>query len=75
MPWFALTPALSRREREKSGTHYLAVGSVISAFAFVCHRGVTLSDFTEQAIDHVLGLRSIAAAEQIQMIEYMVQIV
>ena len=25
---FALTPALSRREREKSGTHYLAVGSV-----------------------------------------------
>jgi hypothetical protein len=24
----ALTPALSRREREKNGTHYLATGSV-----------------------------------------------
>jgi len=25
----ALTPALSRREREKRGTHYLAAGSVV----------------------------------------------
>ena len=31
LPQFTLTPALSRREREKSGAHYLAVGSVKSS--------------------------------------------
>jgi len=31
LPGFALTPALSRREREKSSAPYLAVGSVIAS--------------------------------------------
>ena len=48
----ALTPALSRREREKNDTHYLATGSVYSPKGNLVTRQV--GSLTQEAAEEII---------------------